>query len=234
MNTLIYHIFNRNKRVCYWNLEQLRQRIHLFDRCYVKIASLSSRKTKKFVASDLTFLPRDSEIFVFENDRNRREGVEFLKLVERAITTDPAGYTFYAHTKGSSVIWRSSKRKCLGNILSWAEAMYRLNLDYPERLGALWQDGYSCIGALKRVEEHDGSSWHFAGSFYWLRNQAVLQSDWKNASGSRFITESFPGRLFPSEKACCLFTPGEQRNLYHHGVDSEELGETLNAMAVGK
>jgi hypothetical protein len=232
MNTLIYHIFNSNKKVCKWNIDQIRKRQHLFQMCYFKIASINERQTRRLIDSELSGLQEGSEVIVYKNDRKLGEGVGFIELLEKSISDDPGGYTFYAHTKGSSISWMNRKYKYLKYILPWNEAMYRLNLDYPEKLKMLWGKGYKSIGALMRIEEHEGSNWHFPGSFYWLNNRAVLETtNWKQKADSRYITESFPGRLFRTNEVYSLYTPSVIKNIYREGLDPGELYEAYDRLA---
>jgi hypothetical protein len=79
-------------------------------------------------------------------------------------------------------------------------------LDYPRLIDCAMQRANVC-GAF-RVHAGWGfpgyHDWHFAGSWYWVRNARAIELGARDCQPVFYGTEAFPG-AFPKEESVCLF-----------------------------
>ncbi len=186
------------------NVAQLRQRMSLFN----------GRRTVAIVTG-LGLDPPDAVIrefagevedwIILPNDASLREVVTFVPLLERCATTAPYECTFYAHAKG---VTRSIEDT---NVHRWATIQYETCLDYWP-LVELSLFGHPMAGSFKKIGhifEGSRSSWHYSGTFYWLRNAAVFsRQTWHEVDQKWWGNESWPGLHFAPDEVACLFHEG--------------------------
>jgi len=115
----------------------------------------------------------NSPVFIeVANDRVLRENASFLPLLEAVQSTDPGEATFYAHAKGVTTIGD------VEGVMYWRNLMYHALLDDPEAIkDALTR--YAIVGTHRKTTTAEypcgaKSPWHFAGSFFWFRNDALF------------------------------------------------------------
>jgi len=204
MRNLIFHIFPRNIEVCQFHLKFLDTYAPQFDRIFYHVA-VENGQLADAVIDILPYKDR-AEVSRFANTGGESK-TEFFNSMQRILTSDPYGTTFYAHSKGSSIFVGHPNYLRLENIKAWCRAMYNLNLHDVKLVENLLKY-YSCAGAFKRGmghEPHDGSSFHYSGSFYWLSNKDLTVLKLNQLSDSYYAMESFPGRVFSSDKAFCWY-----------------------------
>jgi hypothetical protein len=107
----------------------------------------------------------------------------------------PDEYVCYGHSKAAML-------SGLPGGQAWAELMYTLTMSNTRAAIALMQN-MDCIGPFKRIMNHRGAQWHFAGTFFWFRN---VQKYAKHAKYSghccgRFAVEQWLGRFVPQSRA---------------------------------
>ena len=67
---------------------------------------------------------------------------------------------------------------------------------------------YSIAGSFRRFGEFStpgNHRWHFSGTFYWFRNNAVFSRIWNQIDRVYFGVEAWPGKMFKPEESACLF-----------------------------
>lgn len=222
---LIYHItpFASND-IWLRNVRQLLKRIDLFNgRKVIAVAigeGLVPVEQVRQAFGNVTV-----EIITRPNSAQLRENATFLPLLESVADPDPHTATFYAHAKGVG-----KDVCCLGpprGSLYWRNAMYHELLDDWSRINELLIDS-AIVGTHRRQhnENHqiypDGQStspWHFAGTFFWFRNQDVFSTDrWREVwQPTGWGTEAWPGRMFDFEQSACVAYDGLE-DLYNPDV----------------
>lgn len=210
MNHLIYHIWPRIGSNWLWNVEQLLKRIEQFDGVRsIGIAISPDSESAEAVKS--AFSGHRIDNWVIEpNDAQRGEGVTFFTMLA---TLPRTGNTFYAHAKGVS------KTPVSPQVTRWAEMMYQSLLDNPSFIRKKLEI-FPSVGNFKqhfdkRTCDFGPCDWQFSGTFFWFRNSDALS----RLAAFRQIpsywgVEYWPGQVFKSDEALCLF--GENvGGLYH-------------------
>lgn len=138
------------------------------------------------------------EIVAVRNSR-LQEVESFPRLLEE-VSREP-GITFYCHSKGCTHCSPFSASHI------WCDAMAEVCLDYPQLIDCALTESDIC-GAFRSTMQIMGANsppWHFAGTWYWFRNDALFTRDWRNVDPLLWGAESYPGRIFPMERGRCLF-----------------------------
>ncbi len=222
---LIYHItpFASND-IWLRNVRQLLKRINLFNgRKVIAVATGDGLVSAEQVRE--AFGNVAVEIITRPNSAQLRENATFLVLLESVADPDPQTATFYAHAKGVG-----KDVCCLGpprGSRYWRNAMYHELLDDWSRINELLIDS-AIVGTHRRQhnEKHqiypDGQStspWHFAGTFFWFRNQDVFSTEkWRDVwQPTGWGAEAWPGRMFDFEQSACVAYDGLE-DLYNPDV----------------
>jgi hypothetical protein len=196
---LIYHVYPRGP-VWRWNIEQLRQRMSLFNGSRtIGIAHDALSDPPEAVQEALAGLGIDW--IVRPNDPHMREMVTYPHLV--AVPSRWAGLgdaTFYGHAKGiSSEPWAPGVRR-------WTTAMYLACLDHWPHVQRCLQE-YPVAGPfLRRWTGLPGHSvtWHYSGTFRWYRNRDMYSRDWQCIGQNWCGAEGHIPMHFRREEAACL------------------------------
>ena len=177
---LIYHVAPFAKSdVWQKNVRQLLRRIEMFNGHRIiaiatgeEMAPIDEVKAEfRFSANSRSEI-RNPKFLLVPNDRTLRENASFLPLLEAVQSVDPDEATFYAHAKGVTTIGDAE------GVMYWRNLMYHALLDDPEAIkDALTR--YAIVGTHRMTmptEYPDGKSgpWHFAGSYFWFRNDALF------------------------------------------------------------
>lgn len=141
------------------------------------------------------------DYFVAPNDPGLREVVHFDRLFGSIASTDPEEATFFAQGKGIRYPWAFAVRE-------WVRIMYASCLDYwplvEERLHT-----HAFAGSFLKRGRFFGnkspSTWHYSGTFFWLRHAAVFSRPWRHVERHMYGMESWPGVVVPPSQAACLF-----------------------------
>lgn len=212
---LAYHVYPaKGNGVWQRNVEQVLNRIDLFNgRRIVAIATGPNLDAPESVQE--AFGGKVDEFIVLPNDKRLREVVTFLPLLERVASLAPNECTFYAHAKGATHPVNDGV-----TVHRWTDLMYETLLDHwPFVEDLLLQ--YPLAGSFKKVGRgfvSSASTWHYSGTFYWLRNSEVFSRDWRRVDQHWWGTESWPGIHFSPAEAGCVFVQGTvpSLDLYNH------------------
>lgn len=210
-------------RVGTWqrNLDNLRLRMPLFNGR--KVVAIFTKGD-----SDLQIDPPEAvkdylrgagcEFVEIPNEKHLREVKAFLPLFTRIRDTsapDHTGHaTFFAHAKGVTRPYNGGV-----TVHPWTDIMYHTLLDYWPLVESVLQN-YPLAGSFKKIGrgfKGSKSSWHYSGTFYWLRNDAVFsRPDWSVIDQQWWGTESWPGIHWPDSQAGCIFheAPLAKLNMY--------------------
>ncbi len=227
---LLFHIapvaFN-NGEAWRWNVEQVRQRQHLFNGR--KVAAVltpgkgfsldsgmvvqSERWNLESVDAVREALGDGWDVIEMPNDPKLREVATWVPLWSRLEEFALPGHAaFYCHSKG---VTRTAPQ-----IREWTRMLYESNLDFLDRVDALLA-AYPIVGPFKKVGrgwamKDTASAWHFSGTFMHVRLQDFFRRDWKRVDPFWSGTEAWPGIAYDVTEAGCLFHEGkvETMNLY--------------------
>ncbi len=195
---LIYHLYPARGSVWRENINELRMRIALFNgNRIISVAFDGTTESRDVVLAELAEL--DADVRCVENNRRRGESVSFVPAIQETLTRP--GVTFYAHAKGvshrdSSVVFGI-----------WARRMYSL-LDrfgeVSERLARVAFCGL--VRATGQPIAEGLHQWHYPGSFYWFRNDVVVQRGLLLIDRhDRFLPEQFPSHIARFTESAALY-----------------------------
>jgi hypothetical protein len=167
----------------------------LFDGRWV-IGVVTDQHTESFAQVQHELRWKRDIIFVNKpNDPDRRE-VQTWNEMWAHVPTDDDSVTFYCHAKGATrgeqiVQW-------------WTDIAWHILCDYPDLVDEALRRR-PVVGIFKREGFTPGypwpCAWHFSGSFYWVKSRQAPRSIDPHGWG----VETWPGRHFKEEDACCLF-----------------------------
>lgn len=147
------------------------------------------------------------EIREIHND-GRQEMTSFPWLMESAID-DSDDLTFYCHAKGCTHPDGAPSHL-------WCDAMASTCLDYPQLIDFV-MSRKSIAGAFRSRLQCGTSAakFHFAGTWWWVRNRVLFSRDWQHSDPEFWGAESYPGVHFSIEESACLFSDrAETAHLY--------------------
>lgn len=149
------------------------------------------------------------------NHPHLRETVSFLKLLNHVRSKDPKEITFYAHTKGTT----RTDDKLFAAVTLWAECLYKYNLSNIELIEEILER-YPTVGVFKRFGKFPHfpkkSTWHYSGTFFWFRNDAIFTKEWQDALvETRYGVEAFLSLLFDKKEGASIY-PWGIGNLYNY------------------
>lgn len=134
-----------------------------------------------------------------ENVPALQEAAHFLPMMERVI--HEPGITLYCHAKGATHADDNSASH------KWCDGMAAACLDYPRLVDCAFEAGANVAGAFR---SHglwafpNYHNWHFAGTWWWFRNERLRQLPWRELHPNFMGVEAYPG-LFPLPESRCLF-----------------------------
>jgi hypothetical protein len=201
---LVYHCWPvRGKGTWQANLDQLLARIDLFNgrRLMGIVTSKDAdppEAVREYVAG------HGFEFIVAANEKQRRECVTFLPMLDRIQNTDPNRVFFFAHAKG---VRHAAHDNQGTTVHRWARAMYETCLDDWDAAQAALES-HAFAGAFRRFGQFTtpgNHRWHYSGSFYWGRSMWLFRDNWRNVDNKFFGVESWPGRMVSANNAACLF-----------------------------
>lgn len=146
------------------------------------------------------------EFLVVENDPLLREVAVLPKLLDMVASTATNEITFCAHTKG---VTRPADDTT--TVHRWTDIMYETCLDYMPIVEKMLVS-HPLAGSFKKVGSGFSgslSTWHYSGTFYWLRNSEVFRRNWRSYDNSWWGTESWPGVHFRADEGGCIFHEGD-------------------------
>lgn len=195
MKNLIYYMYPVQGNMWKWHLDQLFEYLDAFDGA--RLIRVSEDEHSESLAAVVRYFgKRRAEFSLSRNDPNLRETVCFQDQLRMVYETSPKGFTFYAHTKGVS-----QPDHFLEKAKLWAQVMYFMNLKSQDLIDELMKR-YSAIGTFRRQMLHGGSNWHFAGTFFWFKNEALFSNPrWNSIFMDRYGIEGYIGGKIPIEQS---------------------------------
>lgn len=185
-----------------WNVEQLLRRIDLFNGRRLVAVALDEAAAP-LEAVQLAFDGVGVEFLTFRNDPRQKELVAFVPLMEAVSEYRGRGdVTFYGHAKGAGSLAQFGE-----GVRRWAASMYAGCLDYWPAVRRQLAD-HAAVGAWRRVMSPvtvGRSSWHYSGTFRWVRNLDLYRRNWRGIDPDFYGPETHVGRQFRYDEAACLF-----------------------------
>lgn len=221
------------------NLDQLAKRWSVFDGTKMfAIAQGDGCVDEDSVYGELAGRDMDdaqTACDVYSNDKQLREVVTFLPLLEAVKTECASGdVVFYAHTKGNST------KDGVAGATRWRNSMYHWLLGRADDCCARLAEGARMVGTNKMVWRpmptgtmhsevqrlprpllhktpfpgglDNRYQWIFAGTFYWFRADAVFENlHWREVPTDRYAAEAWPGQMFQHDECHSMWDPFNPR-----------------------
>ncbi len=200
-------------------VDQLRARWGLFTGSKVIAITVGTAGAHKLDSPDAVreYLPSDCEVIEVCNDPTLREVVSWIPLWERVLSNASGDDAIlYAHAKAVT------RQVDPGNSCQWWTSLaYTLHLDHWPVV-ARQLSRFPITGAFKKLGHGfsaSPSSWHYSGTFFWVRSGDFRDRLWRDVEQTWFGTESWPGLAYHSDEAGCLFLTGTVENLDLYSPD---------------
>ena len=197
---LLYHIYpmTGSREVWQWNLDQIIQRIDLFNgRRIVGIVHDDRSDPPEAV---IDYLGDHVDDYVIrKNIKKQGEGVTYAPMMEQIESFDKNEVTFRCHAKAVS---KSPSQLQL--IQKWTEIMYAVCLDDWQHVKSQLEE-CAITGPFRRQTRMAGASWFYSGAFYWFRNRDVFQRNWRSIHKMRVGIETWPFMVFQLAESDCVF-----------------------------
>jgi hypothetical protein len=208
---LLYHLWPVRGSTWRWNVEELLQRIDLFNGRRI-VAIASDHRCEDVATVRAAFAGHGLEFIEVANEACG-ESATFPHLLERIAGEGCDDVSFYAHAKG--VKYEPAFPPA---VKRWAEVQYAACLDHwpavHEQL-----DRFAMTGILRRLgrfENHGRlGDWHYSGTFFWFRHDALLARRWQDVPQFYGGVEAWPGTLFSRHEAGCLLLDNLRDLPYH-------------------
>ncbi len=225
LRNLLYHVWPVSGSIWPWNVEQLKQRIDVFNgRRIVGVVVDGRSDPPEAVMSQLE--GHGCEFVVRRND-SRGEVVTFPQMLCMVSSLNPDEITLYGHAKGVKY-----GAAVTDTVRRWAELQYRTSLDdWP----TIWKhlQRYALTGPLRMLgrfrAHHNLTDWHYSGTFFWLRHAHVFSRPVFDVPQFYGGVEVWPALYFSREETGCLFLD-ELRQLPYH----TQFWSTLGNQAFGR
>ena len=212
---LLYHLWPVRGSTWRWNLEQLLQRLELFNGR--RLMAIVSDESSEDVATVQALLAGHGFEFVLLPNSPGGEAASFPRLLEMLAAESPHDVCFYGHAKG--VKYEPAFPPA---VRRWAEVLYAVTLDHWPSVRAQL-DRFAMTGPLRRLgrfanHRHVGD-WHYSGTFFWFRHDAVFGSH--RPAPAREVpqfyggVEAWPGVMFRRHEAGCLLLDNLRELPYH-------------------
>lgn len=198
---LIYHIWPVPGQMWKWNLDQLMQRLEVFN----------GRRVMSIVHDERSVPPEEVQEavaghgfeFVIARNDERGEAATFGELMQRVASDDPNDVTFYGHAKGVKY-----EPNIPIPIRRWSDVLYQVALDDWLTVREHLQR-YAMTGPFKRLgrfrPHNNMADWHYSGTYFWMRNGHVFSREYKNIPQFYGGVETWPGTVFRRDETTCLF-----------------------------
>lgn len=215
---LVYHLCPVQGRWRY-GVEQIWQRRHLFDGSMVFSIAVGGRARGHLLDPPeivRRHLPPGAVAIEIPHHPRLGEVVSWVPLWERVLQdAGPDDAVLYAHSKG---VTRTGHEACR----LWTDTLYSLALDHWGETERLLRR-FPLVGSFKK-HSREGfpggcqTTWHYSGTFYWVRLCDFTQRPWRNLRQQWAATESWVGEAYHQADGGVLFGEGDNRmNLYDPG-----------------
>lgn len=219
---LVYYVYPVRGSIWEWNVAQIRSYLPNFSGKKVFVVAQDKRTEDYSAVFEALDCP-NAERIVVSNDR-LWDAKWFITGLERVASPSEDECTFYAHAKGVTRGGRPT-------VLSWAKAMYSVNLSRIDLIDRLLKR-YSAVGAFQipLPDRSSGSTWYYSGTFFWLRHLPLFTRNWRSIAPHTHGVELYPGRHIPLEDAYNL-TGDYSHRPYDEIITDETCEAWLQAIA---
>ena len=212
---LLYHLWPVRGSTWRWNLEQLLQRLELFNGR--RLMAIVSDDSSEDAATVQALLAGHGFEFVLMANSPGGEATSFPRMLQMLAGESLHDVCFYGHAKG--VKYEPAFPPA---VRRWAEVLYAVTLDHWPSVRAQL-DRFAMTGPLRRLgsfanHRHVGD-WHYSGTFFWFRHDAVFGPHRRAPAHEvpQFYggVEAWPGVLFKRQQAGCLMLDNLRELPYH-------------------
>lgn len=208
---LMYHLWPVRGSTWRWNVQQLLQRMELFNGR--RLVGIVTDERSEDVETVMEMFAGHGCEFVVQPNGPAGEAATFplmLRMLEAESRLDVA---FYAHAKGVKY-----EPQFPPAVRRWAEVQYQVMLDHWAAVRAQLET-HAMTGLLRRIgrfanHQHAGD-WHYSGTFFWMRHDAVFARPWQQVGAFYGAVEAWPGTLFSRDEAACLLLDQVRELPYH-------------------
>lgn len=208
---LLYHLWPVRGSTWRWNLEQLLQRIELFNGRRI-VAIVTDERTEALATVQAVLAGHGFEFVLMPNTPSG-EAATFPRLLALLAEESTHDVCFYAHAKGVKYepVFPPAVRR-------WAEVLYAVALDHWPSVRAQL-DRFAITGALRRLgrfaNHRNVGDWHYSGTFFWFRHDAVFGERAREVPQFYGGVEAWPGVMFSRHEAGCLLLDNLRELPYH-------------------
>jgi hypothetical protein len=201
---LIYHVWPVRGASWRWNIEQLKQRIDVFNgQRLVGIVHDNRSERPEAVMAELE---GQGCVFLVRPNGPAGEAITFPPNLSKVASEDRNEVTFYGHAKGVKYGPTTPEP-----VQRWTEAMYKIALD--DWLGvAAHLERHALAGPFRmlgRYRTHRNlAPWHYSGTFFWIRHAHAFARPCLDVPFFYGGVETWPGMYFTREETACLFLDG--------------------------
>lgn len=214
---LIYHMLPiAGNGVWRRGIDQLRCRWDTFTGSKIVAVMVDTRPGWLDSLSEVRdYLPKDCDVIPLRNNPSLREVVSWEPLWDAVLSV--AGDNdaiLYAHAKGVT------RNVDPGNSCQWwASLLYSLSLDHIDLVDRQLKR-YPITGSFKKMGRcfvGSKSTWHYSGSFFWVRAGDFRQRAWRAVDRKWWGNESWVGTAYRFSDAGCIFyeSPRIECDLYN-------------------
>ena len=209
---LLYHVWPVRGTMWKWNLDQLLQRIELFN----------GHRVMSIVHDERSVTPDEVRQvveghgfqFVVAHNDERGEAINFAEMLRLIASRDANEITFYGHAKGVKY-----EPDIPLPIRRWSEVQYQVVLDDWLTIREQLQI-YAMTGPFKRYgrfnPHHNLADWHYSGTYFWMRHSHLFARDYQNIPQFYGGVETWPGTVFRKEETACVFVDDLGPSRAHH------------------
>lgn len=184
---LLFHLYAKKQTMWPWHVEKLIQYSKAWNGRRIAIVVMDDW-TEDEETIRRALAPLGMEVLIRRNDPEFGETKHFIETLGLLKSLDPQEATFYCHSKGVS-----RDGPLIPAITMWCRAMYALCLDRPELIEKLLQTAQAA-GAFRVRIPHSGSTWCYAGTFFWLKHSTLFSKEkWTEIAGGKWGVEGYPG-----------------------------------------
>jgi hypothetical protein len=227
---LLFHCYPIRGTLWPWHVDRLREYRHVWNGRRIVILALDDRTAPEAELRD-KLSPLEAEILVRRNNPALAETAYFLEGLGMLESRRSDEATFYAHAKGvtKNDFFREPVRR-------WTELLYRANLLFPGVIDRRLER-FGTVGCLRwthlPTDMPFRGGWCWAGTFFWVRHDALFGRDWRRIDNKVYGVEDYPGWQFSTTESSCL-TREEviPKDLYYGAVDDKFTVETLVKLAL--
>jgi spore maturation protein CgeB len=204
---LIYHVWPVRGSMWRWNIDQLKERIDLFNGVRL-ISIVHDHRTDNPAEVEAALRGHGCE-FIIAPNHPTGESITFPRMLRRVASQDINEVTFYAHAKGVR-----HEPNVPQTLRRWAELNYQAGLDDWAQVRAQLER-FALTGSFRRFGRFDSHrrmcDWHYHGTFFWLRHARVFAKNCFDVPQFYCGVETWPGMHFTREESGCILFDDVQR-----------------------